>query len=62
MYDCGKSESLRMNSRKVLLLQVGTSDFQDWEKQHGLIPQGGVVFINFGWEQYYPERKAFLGI
>jgi kynurenine formamidase len=42
-------------------------DIQAWEKAHGTIPEGSVVFIRSGWEKDWPNpelatRRPFPGI
>ena len=41
--------------------RVGRSDFVDWEQQHGKIPEGSIVLVLTGWEQYWPDKKKYLG-
>ena len=37
------------------------SDIQAWEKVHGLIPGGAIVFLRTGWSKFWPDRKAYFG-
>ena len=41
--------------------RVLTQDFESWEKQHGRIPQGAIVFLRTGFGKHYPDRKKYLG-
>lgn len=46
-------------------LQV--SDIEEWEKAHGRIPEGAVVFVRSGWSKDWPNselatRKPFPGV
>jgi kynurenine formamidase len=43
------------------------ADIQDWEKQHGRIPEGAVVFVRSDWSKDWPNpllatRKLFPGV
>ena len=46
-------EQLKTNANYAL--QV--SDIEAWEKQHGRIPEGSVVFVRSGWSKAWPDRK-----
>ncbi|MCX7596801.1 MAG: cyclase family protein [Fischerella sp.] len=42
-------------------------DIQDWERQHGKIPEGSVVFVRSDWSKAWPnpelaKRKKFPGV
>ena len=41
--------------------QYAVEDFVDWEKEHGLIPEGSVVLVKSGWSKYYPDPEKFIG-
>lgn len=41
--------------------QVGVSDFADWEKRYGRIPDGALVFLRTGFGRFWPDAKAYLG-
>jgi kynurenine formamidase len=41
--------------------QVKIKDFLDWEKKHGRIPEGAIVFLRTGFGQYWPDRARYLG-
>jgi len=36
-------------------LQV--ADIEDWEKEHGRIPEGSIVFVRSDWSKAWPDRK-----
>ena len=36
-------------------LQV--ADIEGWEKKHGRIPEGSVVFVRSDWSKAWPDRK-----
>ncbi|HKT12479.1 MAG TPA: cyclase family protein [Terriglobia bacterium] len=47
--------------------QMGIGDIHDWEKRHGRIPQGSVVFVRSDWSKEWPNpdlatRKVFPGV
>ena len=35
--------------------------FQDWETEHGEIPNGAIVMMNTGKHKLYPNRNLFYG-
>ena len=37
--------------------QMGVSDIEAWEKEHGPIPEGSVVFIRSDWSKRWPDPK-----
>ncbi len=41
--------------------RVQVSDFEDWEAEHGRIPDGAILILRTGWGQYYPDREEYLG-
>ena len=41
--------------------RAGKSDFVDWERKHGKIPKGSIVLLLTGWEQFWPDKKKYLG-
>ncbi len=41
--------------------QVTVADFEAWEKQHGLIPQGAIVLLRTDFSRFWPEAKSYLG-
>ena len=40
---------------------ISVEDFQAWEKQHGLIPDGAIVLVYTGYGQFYDDREKYLG-
>ncbi len=40
---------------------VTEADFTNWEKQHGRIAPGTIVFLRTGFGGFYPDRKKYLG-
>ena len=41
--------------------QVTVADFETWEKQHGLIPQGAIVLLRTDFSRFWPQAKPYLG-
>jgi len=41
--------------------QASKSDFVAWERRHGTIPPGSIVLMFTGWENYWPDKKKYLG-
>ncbi|MGH9508457.1 MAG: cyclase family protein [Terriglobales bacterium] len=37
------------------------TDIENWEKQHGAIPNGAIVLIRTDWGKFWPDRKKYLG-
>lgn len=40
---------------------VSAADIQNWEKKHGRIPNGSMVFLRTGFGKLYPDRSKYLG-
>ena len=40
---------------------VSVSDLQNWEKQHGKIEPGTIVFLRTGFGKFYPDKLKYLG-
>jgi kynurenine formamidase len=40
---------------------AGVVDFEEWEAQHGRIPDGSIVLIQTGLGHYWPDRTQYLG-
>ena len=40
---------------------VSVSDIQQWERRHGKLPAGSILFLRTGFGKYYPDRKKYLG-
>lgn len=41
--------------------QISAEDLQNWEAQHGKIPDGSIVLLQTGFGQYWADRKKYLG-
>ena len=41
--------------------QVSVTDFEEWEKQHGRLPQGCIVLLNTGYAAFWPDRMKYMG-
>jgi kynurenine formamidase len=41
--------------------RVTPGDVHAFERRHGRIPAGSAVLIRTGWDQRWPDRKAYLG-
>jgi len=41
--------------------QVEAQDFQDWETEHGQIPDGAIVILRTGYGKYWPQRIPYMG-
>lgn len=41
--------------------QVQVSDFEAWESSHGQIPEGSIILLHTGYDQYWPERGPYMG-
>lgn len=41
--------------------QVSAEDFQEWEAEHGEIPDGAIVLIRTGYGRYWPNRLEYMG-
>ena len=40
---------------------IRKEDFIEWENQHGVIPPGSIILVRTGWEDYWPDKKRYLG-
>ncbi|GAV05349.1 hypothetical protein RvY_15497 [Ramazzottius varieornatus] len=40
--------------------QVTIQDVVDWEEQHGRIPEGAFVFMNSGWDTFWPDKQTIF--
>ena len=36
-------------------------DVMEWEKAHGVVPDGAIILLRTGWSARWPDRKAYLG-
>lgn len=41
--------------------QISVADFQEWEAQHGRLPDGCIVLINTGSSRYWPDKVKYMG-
>lgn len=41
--------------------RVAITDFEDWERAHGRIPDGAIVLLNTGWGVYYQDHLKYTG-
>jgi kynurenine formamidase len=41
--------------------QVRVEDVTAWEKQHGTIPAGAIVFVRTGFGRFWPDRVRYMG-
>lgn len=41
--------------------RVGVADIQDWEEEHGPLPEGAIVLLRTGWDERWSDRTAYLG-
>ena len=52
---------VRSKTRSDRDYQVGVSDLVAWEKKYGQIPDGGIVLLNTGYAEYWPDRARYMG-
>jgi kynurenine formamidase len=41
--------------------RVTGADFAAWEKRHGRIPEGAIVFLRTGFGKFWPDRVKYMG-
>ena len=41
--------------------QVSVTDFEDWEKANGRLPEGVIVLLRTGFGRFWPDRAAYMG-
>ncbi|TNE67723.1 MAG: cyclase family protein [Bacteroidetes bacterium] len=41
--------------------QISTADFQQWESEHGMLPEGAIVLLHTGYGRYWPDRAKYMG-
>lgn len=51
--------SKKVNDNADYLISV--ADVEEWEKQHGQIPEDAIILFKTGWGKYYPDAKKYLG-
>lgn len=40
---------------------ISEQDFLEWEKNNGIILDGTIVLVRTGWEQFWPNKRKYLG-
>jgi len=40
---------------------VTVAEIEGWEAEHGELPKGAIVLIRTGFDEYWPDRQAYLG-
>ena len=40
---------------------ISTADFEEWEAEHGRLPDGCIVLINTGYSQFWPDKAKYMG-
>jgi kynurenine formamidase len=50
---------VRAESGKDADYQLPAARVEDWEKQHGWIPQGAIVLLRTGWASRWPDAKHY---
>ena len=40
---------------------ISKQDILDWETLHGPLPSGAIVLVRTGWENFWPDKKEYLG-
>jgi kynurenine formamidase len=41
--------------------QVTIGDFEEWESQHGRLPDDAIVLLRTGFGAFWPDRKRYMG-
>lgn len=41
--------------------QISITDFQNWEKEYGPIPDGSIILLNTGFSRHWPDKNKYLG-
>jgi kynurenine formamidase len=41
--------------------QISVSDFESWEAEHGPLPDGAIVLMRTGYEEFWPDRVRYMG-
>lgn len=41
--------------------QITVSDFELWETEHGPLPDGAIVLLGTGYEEFWPDRVRYMG-
>lgn len=48
-------------AEKNAIYQARVSDFTEWEKYHGRIPEHTIVLLRTGFARFWPDREKYLG-
>ena len=40
--------------------RLTAADIQAWEAKHGVVPEGSLVFVATGWDQFWPDRARYM--
>jgi kynurenine formamidase len=40
---------------------IGVDDLEEWEAQHGPIPDGAILLLRTSWDRFYGDRTQYLG-
>lgn len=40
---------------------VSVEDIEEWEKQHGPVPTNSIFLAHTGWDEFWPNKKHYLG-
>ncbi|MBP6978487.1 MAG: cyclase family protein [Bacteroidales bacterium] len=40
---------------------ITATDLQDWEKQHGRIPDDAIILLRTGFGKFYPDKETYTG-
>lgn len=57
----GNAVVVNLTSKVTPDYQCTVEDLQQWESQHGRIPDDSVVLINTGWSRHYLNPKLYFG-
>ncbi len=41
--------------------QISIADIKDWESKYGKIPEGSIVLLNTGYDQYWDDYRKYTG-
>lgn len=54
--------SKTIQQKRLKNYEVNQKDLTDWEKQHGIIPDGALVFIHTGWGRMVNNKWSYAGL
>ncbi len=52
---------VRENAKNRPDYLIRKEDFLAWETKNGKIPEGAIVLVWTGWEDFWPDKKKYLG-